>query len=1013
MRAQDKTVPAADKANPETKNDTKPDYRATLHLPKTEFAMRPSAARTEPELLEAWEQDCAYADLRADRTGAPAFTLHDGPPYANGHLHMGHALNKVLKDMVVRSKRMAGYDARLRPGWDCHGLPVEWKVEEEYRAAGRDKNDVPVLEFRQACRDYAARWVNVQKGEFKRLGVSANWDNPYLTMDFASEAAVAREFMTFLMNGSLYQGSKPVMWSPVEQTALAEAEVEYHDRKSPAVWVAYPVCENTKDVDRVGALSKGDPLLGQFTDVPDTGSNLVGAKLLAWTTTPWTLVSSKALAFGPTLTYGLYRVERQTDTAWAAVGDLLVLGCAQLADVSRALRVEMELVREVSAAELGALRVSHPLADLHSEWAAHLPVLPGDHVTDGAGTGLVHTAPSHGDDDYKLGKRFGLEMTHNLTGDGCMRADMPAFGGLAVVEQDGETGPANDAVVEALLSVGTLMGRGVVKHSYPHSWRSKAPVLFRATPQWFVSVDNPLEDGFEDHGASLRARALSAMDDVQWLPASASNRLSSMLETRPDWLLSRQRSWGVPLTLFTRRDLTPDHPDFLLRDAAVNARVLAAFEVEGADAWYRPGAAARFLAPEYDPDLYQQCFDVLDVWFESGASHAFALEEDDNGVADLYVEGTDQHRGWFQASLLHAVGTQGHAPYKAVLTHGFALDGKGRKMSKSEGNTVAPQDVVKQYGADVLRLWVAQSDYTKDFRAGDDSLKGAAASYRKVRNTLRFLLGVLGPRTQDVSPNGGDDRTESGETGASDLGGDLGNGPLLERWVLHRAAEVNAEVQAAYEAYDFGGAFQTLHQFCANDLSAVYLDARKDVLYCDAKRAPRRQASLQALSVCLDVCLSGLAPVLAFLSEEASRHRDDPLLSSNKGVHRRGFLDLSRYLDPAAAHDMAPFIELRDMANVVLETARTDGTLSNRMHAKLSLEGFDSEMVQQAMGEDLSDFLLVAEVSFEPGAVRQVVLAKSEGYECPRCRRVSAEGSTPANPECTRCEDAMTLVKAG
>lgn len=942
-----------------------PDYKSTLSLPQTSFPMRASLASLEPELLETWNETATYADLRAARAGAPAFTLHDGPPYANGHLHMGHALNKVLKDMVTRSKRMAGFDARFRPGWDCHGLPVEWKVEEQYRERGLSKDDVPVLEFRQACRDYAAKWVDVQRDEFKRLGVAADWSNPYLTMDNSTEAAVAREFMAFLMNGTLYQATKPVMWSPVEQTALAEAEVEYADRKSPAVWVGYQA----------------------------SNGRLQGAYLVAWTTTPWTLPSSRAVAFGPNLDYSVFRVERQTGEAWALPGMRLVLATSRKKDAERAMRVELSEGSPVSTDELSALSLHHPLCHVDAEWSELLPCLPAAHVTADAGTGLVHTAPSHGEDDYKLGRKFGLAMTHNLTSDGRLRDSMPRFGGLAVVKADGSHGPANDAVMDAMRDGHTLLARGRVTHSYPHSWRSKAPVLYRNTPQWFVSVDRPVGDGQDRLGTTLRERALAATQEVNWLPAVSQNRLASMLKDRPDWVLSRQRAWGVPLTLFTRKDLTPDHPDFLLRDDAVNARVLTAFEQEGADAWYKENAKARFLAPNHDPDLYEQCFDVLDVWFESGASHAFALEADED-VADLYLEGTDQHRGWFQASLLHSVGTKGKAPYKAVLTHGFALDGKGRKMSKSLGNTVAPQDVVARHGADVLRLWVAMADHTRDFRAGEDAFKGASEAFRKVRNTLRFMLGVLG------------DSKEQPEMPYKDM-------PLLERWVLHRLAEVGHAVESAYNSYDFGAAFQAVHDFCAHELSAVYMDVRKDLLYCEGALSPYRQAALKVMSVCLDVCLLWVAPVLVFTAEDAWRRRH-----GETGVHFGSFPDLSTYVNYRAAEEMSQLLGLRDLANGALDLAMKEGRLTKRSHARLDLDLGDHDLPEDVSDDDLVELLLVSAVNRVTGlngafslphvAARAYAAQPDHVLECERCRRATQDvGQGRASDLCLRCDWLM------
>ena len=949
-----------------------PSYKDSLNLPKTEFPMRAGLAALEPRLLQKWGEDDLYGQLRAQSAveNRQTFTLHDGPPYANGHLHMGHALNKVLKDMVVRSRQMSGRDARFVPGWDCHGLPVEWKVEEQYRTKGLDKDDVPVLEFRQACRDYAAHWVDVQRDEFKQLGVNADWDAPYLTMDARNEAAVAREFMTFLMNGTLYQNSKPVMWSPVEKTALAEAEVEYHDRKATAVWVGYEV----------------------LSDTP-----LRGAYLLAWTTTPWTLPASQCVCYGKEMSYALYEVSSPQEGSLASAGVKVLLAKEAVSRTSVAMRADLVHLRDVEPSELLMLDLRHPLASVDAHFDRNMVAVPGDHVRGDTGTGFVHTAPDHGEDDYRVGRAFGLPMLHTLTDDGCLRRDMPVFGGLAVVEQDGTEGPANARVMAELVRVGRLFGKERLKHSYPHSWRSKAPVLFRAPPQWFVSVDKPVQDGRDFLGETMRDRATAALDQVRWLPATARSRLAAMLRDRPDWVLSRQRAWGVPLTLFTRRDRDPHEPDFLLRGPAVNQRVLEAFEAEGADAWYQPGAKERFLAPDHDPELYDQCFDVLDVWFESGSSHAFVLKDrkdgPEDGKADLYLEGTDQHRGWFQASLLQSVGTRGEAPFRAVLTHGFALDGKGRKMSKSVGNVVSPEDVVRKNGADVLRLWVALADTRGDFRAGDDALRGASETFRKLRNTLRYMLGALGdhPVGRPLDPT---------------------TLPLLERWVMHRAAETSLEVQTAFEAYDFARAVHAVHAFCAQDLSMVFFEARKDLLYCDPAESLRRQAALDVMSVCLDACLSWLAPVLVFTAEEAWRHRH-----GKRGVHLRDLPDLTAWRSPDTDRLMGKLLALRDLANAALECERSAGGLTKSTHARLDLclpDGLP-EAVETA---ELRDLCLVAELQLVadledgieldalPGVRARV--APAAGEECPRCRVVHA-ALEQASGLCHRCDGAVAL----
>ena len=930
-----------------TSRDTAPtsgktDYKSTLKLPDTAFPMRANAARTEPELLFAWGPDNGYAQLRKARTGAKAFTLHDGPPYANGHLHMGHALNKVLKDMVCRSQHEMGFDARFRPGWDCHGLPIEWKVEEQYREQGLSKEDVPVLEFRAACRTYAAQWVKVQRDEFCRLGVAADWEDPYLTMDFSAEASVARSFLAMVDAGLVYQDLKPVMWSPTEQTALAEAEVEYHDRKTPAAWVAYR------------ALS----------------GPLAGTDFVAWTTTPWTLPASAALAVSARLSYGLYKVERQTEEAWAKPGQVLLLADERVSETANALRVDLSFVRNVSLDEMLSTTLAHPLRSQGHPWEDPLPCLCADHVTGDTGTGLVHTAPAHGADDYKLGRRANLPMPSAVDRHGHLLECYGALGKACVLREDGKDGDANPRVLSALTQAGTLLGRKTLLHSYPHSWRSKAPVLFLATPQWFAGVDRPLPAG-----GTMRSKALGSCEQVDWLPSSGKRRMLAMLKGRPDWVLSRQRAWGVPLVLFTRKDLPSDHPDFLLRDPEVDARVLAAFEAEGADAWYQDGAAARFLAPDHDPELYEQCMDVLDVWFDSGSSHSWALKEDE-AQADLYLEGTDQHRGWFQHALLHGVAMNGQPPFKAVMTHGFTLDAKGRKMSKSMGNTVTPENVIERYGADVLRLWVALADTRFDLKAGDQPFNSARDAYRKLRNTLRFLLGVL------------HDTPASNEDVEMDL-------PLLERWLLHRCHQTGLTVTQAWKDYDMASAMHTVLTFCTRDLSGLYLNIRKDSLYCDAEDSSDYMATRHTLSVCLSGLLSWLSPVLAFTTAEARMALPQDYMPSPLPVSARP--------DQKAEKQMQDLLELRDEVLPLLENMRRSGavTRSERMHVVLPSTKAPQDLAA------FRELCLLSEVTVSEEETG-ITTHETQYCECVRCRRSTEDvARRGADLLCKRCSCMM------
>ncbi|MCB4379520.1 isoleucine--tRNA ligase, partial [Synechococcus sp. MU1644] len=663
------------------------DYKDTLFLPSTDFPMRAGLPQSEPKWLERWEGSNLYQHMRETAKGRERFVLHDGPPYANGHIHLGTGMNKILKDFVVRTRRMAGFDAPYRPGWDCHGLPIEWKIEEQYRKKGRDKDEVPINEFRAECRDFAAGWVDIQREEFKRLGITGNWDEPYLTMDFHAERVIAEEFMKFLMNGTLYQGSKPVMWSPVEQTALAEAEVEYHDKDSFTIWVKFKVVA-AKDLPAVTL----EDTKGHVAPLGD----LEGAQVVIWTTTPWTMPSNKAVVYGPDISYGLYEVTGRPEECWANIGDRYILADNLASDVLGRARLDDTMyrrLRDVTADELSQVRLTHPLKgaeDANGEWDDIRDFRAADFVTDTEGTGFVHCAPSHGMDEYELYRELGMleqVITYNVNPDGRFRDDLPFFGGKAILKPNGKEGNANAAVIDKLAEVGGLLARGKIKHSYPHSWRSKAPVIYRNTPQWFAAIDKPVGDGQDTHGTTIRERALTEIDNVNWTPKSGRNRLHSMMEARPDWVLSRQRAWGVPLTCFTKKGALPTDEDFLLRNPQVNRRITSAFEAEGADAWYDEDAKQRFLEGVVNPDDYEQVTDILDVWFDSGSTHAFVLRDrkdgTEDGVADVYMEGTDQHRGWFHSSLLQSVGTTGHAPYRNVVTHGMTLDEKGFKMSNS------------------------------------------------------------------------------------------------------------------------------------------------------------------------------------------------------------------------------------------------------------------------------------------------------------------------------------------
>ena len=956
-----------------------PDYKDTLNLPKTDFPMRAGLPKREPEWLAKWENIKVYDTLRQKKSRS-SFILHDGPPYANGHLHIGHALNKILKDMVVRSQQMMGKDARYIPGWDCHGLPIEWKIEEEYRSKGKNKDDVDIIDFRQECRKFAAGWVETQKEEFKRLGVMGKWENPYLTMDFHAERVIAEEFMKFLMNGTLYQGSKPVMWSPVEKTALAEAEIEYHDHKSHTIWVAFKI--------------------------KNASEKILKARIVIWTTTPWTIPSNRAIAFNPKISYGLYQVDETSEESWTAKGEYYIIADNLASETLERSRVTKHTrVKDVLSSELKDCVCQHPFSELDSFWSYDVPVIDGEHVTDDAGTGFVHTAPSHGADDYEcfLKRNWLDRMTHNVGEESEFLAHVPFFAGLTVFDRKGKEGKANTEVINKLVEAGNIIARGRLTHSYPHSWRSKAPIVFRNTPQWFAAIDKKVDDTFDEYGDTIRQRALQSIDKlVQWTPKTGRNRLYSMIEARPDWVLSRQRAWGVPLTCFTKKGAQPTDRDFLLRNEQVNKRIAEAFETEGADAWYKQNAKERFLKGLENPDHYNQVFDILDVWFDSGSTHAFVLRDrddgSDDGFADLYLEGTDQHRGWFHSSMLQSCGTKGRAPYHGVLTHGFTLDEKGMKMSKSLGNTIAPEQVIKQYGADILRLWVAQSDYTADLRIGPEILKGVADSYRRLRNTMRFMLGSLSD--YDVS-----DETVSNEM------------PELERWVLHRLCELDEKVQQGYDSYDFQGVFQAIFTFATVDLSSFYFDIRKDVLYCDGDTIERRSART-VLNLLFHRLTTWLAPILVFTMEEVWLERYPDKDSS---VH---LVDIpntpSEWRDDKLAKKWSIVRNYRRLVTSALELQRVDKVIGSSLEAAPTVHVQDKDALSVLESVPFKDICITSDIKLTSAnppkdAYRSseidgaaVDFKKSVGTKCERCWKILPDVGNFKHPStCGRCSTAL------
>jgi isoleucyl-tRNA synthetase len=985
------------------------DYSETLFLPQTEFPMRAGLPQREPEILARWEKSELYKQLRAAAKGREKFILHDGPPYANGNIHIGHALNKILKDVVTRSQQMLGFDSNYVPGWDCHGLPIEWKIEEEnYRSKNKKKPDLSnpaaMVAFRQECRAYAEHWLNVQREEFKRLGVEGDWAHPYTTMSFPAEAQIARELMKFAANGTLYRGSKPVMWSVVEKTALAEAEVEYEDYTSDQVWVKFPVAT----VDLESAADRAATALA--VDLTDWRASVV-----IWTTTPWTLPGNRAISFSPKIEYGVYRVTEAPADNWTKTGDVLILANKLADEVFKQARVTAyEKVRDVPAQVLAGMACMHPLSAKGYDFT--VPVLAGEHVTDDAGTGFVHTAPGHGRDDFEVwtanraaleGRGINPAIPYTVDENGAFTDAAPGFTGKRVINDKGEKGDANEAVIKALIEAHMLIARGRLKHQYPHSWRSKKPIIFRNTPQWFIAMDKDIAK----KGDTLRHRALAAIKVTRWVPPQGENRITGMIESRPDWVISRQRAWGVPIAVFVKEK--PDGSVEILQDRDVELRIVEAFEKEGADAWYKPGARERFLG-KLANDSWKKVDDILDVWFDSGSTHAFVLEDpkhfptlagikrkmDGGKDTVMYLEGSDQHRGWFHSSLLESCGTRGRAPYDVVLTHGFVLDEQGRKMSKSLGNVTAPQDVIRQSGADILRMWVCASDYADDLRIGPEILKTTVETYRKLRNTVRWMLGSLAHFREE-------DRVKPDKM------------PELERLMLHRLHELDALVRKAYAEFDYKRIFAALSSFMTSDLSAFYFDIRKDTLYCDPFSSVRRKACLTVLDHLFRCTVTWLAPMLCFTAEEAwlSRYGEGA-----KSVHLEAFPEVpSAWRDDKLAEKWRKIRTVRRVVTGALEIERAQKRIGSSLEAHPIVHVSNEELYEAVVDCDLAEVCITSAATLvrddgPASAFRlpdvsgvAVVPNLAEGQKCARSWKILTNiGADPQYPDVSP-RDAQAL----
>ena len=918
------------------------EIKDSILLPKTEFSMKADLPKKEPAILDSWQKNNLYESLRKDSKDKEKFILHDGPPYANGHLHMGHALNKILKDIIVKYQQLLNKNSIYVPGWDCHGLPIEWKIEEEYRAKKKNKDDVPVLEFRKQCRDFANKWIDIQKKEFQRLGVIGDWDNPYTTMHYHAEAQIVRELGKFLENGGIYKGHRPVLWSVVEKTALADAEVEYQDHKSTTIYTCFPIEKSSET---------------KFLD----------HSIVIWTTTPWTIPGNRALAVHEDIEYQSLTINKNDANQKVIIAKDLIENFIKENEIS-----EHTLNFEIKGKELIGLNCKHPLFD--SGYDFTVPVLHGDFVTTEQGTGIVHICPVHGMDDFLLGKQHNLELPMTIDEGGIYYEHIPVFAGKHIFKVDQD-------VCDEIKKCNNLISQGVLIHSYPHSWRSKAPLVYKNTSQWFISM--------EKNG--LREKALEAIDQTDFFPKQGQNRLRSMIQDRPDWCVSRQRVWGVPLPIFVNKKTGEP-----LRDNKVIERIASIYEQEGGDAWFN-SEASRFLSPDYDSNDYEQVKDVVEVWFDSGSTHSYVLEtrEDLQWPASMYLEGSDQHRGWFHSSLLESCGTRGRAPFESILSHGFVVDGKGRKMSKSIGNVISPDEIINKYGADILRIWVVASDYSEDLKIDNQIINYQIDSYRKIRNTIRFLLGNL----NNFSVN---DAVK------------LEQMPDLEKYILNKVSQMNTELKSLVQKHDYHGIFVKLLNFCTLDLSAFYFDIRKDSLYCDGKDSLKRRSVSTCLHILFDFLSKWFSPIISFTSEEAwqSRHQDNSTSILSQTITEKDFTYSYSNLEKS-------FDELkrvRKSVTAALEIKRNEKLIGSSLQAKAIIY-IPSEIKKILSTLDLAEMCIVSGVEIKDIAEKTpssmnfeeedifVDISLAEGDKCQRCWTILPEVKDNQDHLCSRCDN--------